>query len=54
MGFYVNNENKIINLNGKQYYLNLSSNDIKNEVLLTLDNFFLQDSTGVSLISKSL
>ena len=54
MGFYINNENKIINLNGKKYYLNSPADDLKNKVLLSLDNFILQDSTGVNLIPKSM
>ncbi len=55
MGFYYNNQNKIINLNGKRYYMNLVSLEASknNAFLQGIDNQFLYSSDGLMLVAKS-
>ena len=54
MALYLNSESKIINLNGKRYYLNLAHNKHinTNNLLMSSDEFILKDSNGVYLIAK--
>lgn len=55
MGFYFNNQNKIINLNEKKYYMNLVSLKASenNAFLLDTNNQFLYSSDGLKLVAKS-
>lgn len=55
MGFYYNSQNKIINLNGKRYYMNLASLEASkdNAFLQDINNQFLYGSDGLILVAKS-
>lgn len=55
MGFYYNNQNKIINLNGKRYYMNLVSLEVSkdNAFLQDTNNQFIYSSDGLMLVAKS-
>ena len=54
MALYLGEDKVKINLGGQLYYLNLitTTSHIDRISLLSLDNYILQDSTGVYLVPK--
>ena len=53
MGFYFNNQNKIINLNGKKYIINLAKNLISDAIFLAdINGAAIYDSRGYSLMTS--
>lgn len=54
MALYLGSNKVKINLDGKVYYLNLFSKIVitNNDILLSADNYILQDLNGVYLTTK--